>query len=126
DIFHHLREGFLFGGGDDNNGRLAYFRLHTRAFGKDSVIWNDWDGKEIKYGDYNRLRELKFDNKLKVVFFVHGWLGSEGNWYIIDMYNAMLDTEDVNFFAVDWSYGSNTLDYAHARQKMLGGKLLIL
>ncbi|CAH1801082.1 unnamed protein product [Owenia fusiformis] len=108
-----LSNGFLLS--PEDGQKVADIRLHHRRNGKDSL--GDYKGVQIKVNDVSTLRKSNFDPRLPTKFFVHGWLGSQDNWYILEMTEAFLKKGNMNVFVVDWQRGSNNLDYTLARER---------
>lgn len=86
------------------------FRLYTNK--------NDRVPELIEIDNTEALQMSSFDNTLPSRFMIHGW-GDNGidGGAVLFMMEAYLDSGDYNYFAVDWSKGSDTPNYISARNR---------
>lgn len=86
------------------------FRLYTNKNGRVPEL--------IGIDDADALKESSFDSSLESRLMIHGW-GDNGvtGGAIRLVMEAYLDKGDYNFFAIDWSKGSDTPNYILARNR---------
>ncbi|WP_411026850.1 lipase family protein, partial [Salmonella sp. s55044] len=76
------------------------------------------NGVIIQSGDTNALMTYGFDSTKTTPFISHGYNSDSLGSSSLDIYDAFIDIEDANVFAVDWRAGSNVINYNKARQNI--------
>ncbi|KAK3098616.1 hypothetical protein FSP39_021249, partial [Pinctada imbricata] len=61
--------------------------------------------------DSTTITNSYFDGGLKTVFIVHGYRDSASSQWVKDMTAALLQREQMNVIAVDWSQGADSINY---------------